>query len=335
MFSFQNSEYLLGLAILIPLVLLFFFVLRWKKIVARKIGDEELVKNLTSGYSSKYFALKFFALLAAIAACIISAANLRSPQAGTTGNKAGVDIMIALDVSNSMLAQDVKPNRLERAKQVLNKLIGELDNNRVGFVVFAGQAFLQMPLTADLASAKMFVANASPNAIPVQGTVISDALRLCNASLDTKEKKYKAIILITDGEGHDEKIESAIDEISEFGVVVHTVGIGSPDGAPIFDEAANDYKKDLEGNTVISKLNEQQLQLIASKTGGKYFLFDNADNVSGKLITELSQMEKKQIGGGDRRTYTTYFHWFLIFALILLLLEIIIPERKMKWLSVK
>ncbi len=335
MFSFQNTEYLIGLTVLVPLVLLFFFVLRWKRNVRRKMGDEELVNKLTQGYSSTYFRLKFFVLLAVVALCILAAANLRTPKAGSSGNKSGVDVMVALDVSNSMLAQDIKPNRLERSKQVLNKIIEKLDNNRMGLVVFAGQAFLQMPLTADLGSAKMFVANAAPSAVPVQGTVIGDALKLCNASLDTKEKKYKTILLITDGEGHDEKLEAAINDISEFGVVVHTIGIGSPEGSPIFDPVSNDYRKDNEGNTVITRLNEKELQLIATKTGGQYILFSNADEVAAKIMAQLSTMEKKQIDSGEQRSYNAFFQWFLLVALLLLLIEIIIPERKMKWFSAK
>lgn len=333
--AFQYIEYLLGLLLLVPVALLFFYVLRWKRSVRRKIGDEELVKNLSRDYSPKYFRLKFIIVFIALALCVIAAANLRSPKANVKTNKAGIDIMVALDVSNSMLAQDVKPNRLERAKQVLSKLIDEHENNRMGLVLFAGQAFLQMPLTADLASAKMFVSNASPTAVPVQGTEIGDALRLCNASLDTKERKYKAIILITDGEGHDEKVDEAIDEIAEFGVVVHTIGIGSPEGAPIMDEATGEYKKDAQGNTVVTKLNEADLKAVAEKTGGTYQLFGNADEVTKNLVSELSQMDKKMVGGGEPRAYNAYFQWFLLAALVLLLVEVIIPERKMKWFASK
>ncbi|MDQ6813518.1 MAG: VWA domain-containing protein, partial [Bacteroidota bacterium] len=242
-------------------------------------------------------------------------------------------VMVALDVSNSMLAQDVKPNRLERAKQVLGKIIDKMGNNRMGMVVFAGQAFLQMPLTTDLVAAKLYVSNASPDAVPTQGTVIGDALRLCNTSLDTKEKKYKAVILISDGEDHDEKATEVLKELQDNGVVVYTVGIGSPDGAPIFDPALNDFKKDENGNTIISKLNEQDLQNIAAQTGGKYQLFSTADDVAANVVSSINQMEKKQIGGTGIRVYNSFFQWFLLLAVVFLILEIIIPERKMKWFS--
>ncbi len=333
MLEFQNTSFLLGLLVLIPLCLLFIFVLRWKKKVKKQIGDEELVNALTSDYSPKYFNYKFWLVLAALTLCIIGAANIRTPAAGTTGNQSGVDVMVALDVSNSMMAQDIKPNRLERAKQVLNRIIDKMGNNRMGMVVFAGEAFLQMPLTTDLAAAKLYVSNASTDAVPRQGTVIGDALRLCNTSLDTKEKKYKAIILISDGEDHDEKAEDAVKELQDNGVVVYTIGIGSPEGAPIFDPGSNDFKKDENGNTVVSKLNEKDLQSIAAQTGGEYHLFTNANEVADQVAASVDQMEKKQIGGTGIKIYNSYFQWFLLAAFILLLLETIIPERKMKWFS--
>ncbi len=333
MFSFQYIEYLTGLAILLPLLIFFLLTLQWKRRVKKKIGDAELVNNLIGDHSAKNYNYKFFLLLTALALCIVGVANLRTPKKGVTGNRSGIDVMVALDVSNSMLAQDVKPNRLERAKQVLNKIIEKMGDNRMGLVVFAGQAFLQMPITSDLAAAKLYVSNASPDAVPTQGTVIGDALRLCNASLDTKEKKYKAVILISDGEGHDEKVTDAVKELQDNGVIVHTIGIGSPDGSPIFDPATKDYKKDENGNTVVSKLNEKELQEIAGQTQGSYHLFSNADAITNEVMGALNQMEKKQTGGANERSYSSWYQWFLLAAFILLLLEIIIPERKMKWLS--
>jgi Ca-activated chloride channel family protein len=184
-----------------------------------------------------------------------------------------------------------------------------------------------------LAAAKLYVSNANPNAVPIQGTVIGDALRLCNASLDNKEKKYKAVILISDGEDHDEKADEVLKEMQDNGVVVNTLGIGSPEGAPIFDAGSNDFKKDENGATVISKLNQKDLQNLAVQTGGQYVLFSNPDDAANQLLTSVNQMEKKAIGGSNIRIYSSYFQWFLLLAFILLLLEIIIPERKMKWFS--
>ncbi len=333
MLSFQHIEFLAGILLLVPLAIVFVVVLKWKKKVKKELGDEALVTALTADYSPKNYAYKFVFVLVAIALCMVGAANLRSPKQGTTGNRTGVDVMVALDVSNSMLAEDIKPNRLERARQVLNKLIDGLGNNRLGLVVFAGKAFLQMPLTSDLAAAKLYVSNASPDAVPVQGTVIGQALKMCNASLDTKEKKFKAIILISDGEDHDENVDGVIKELQDQGTIVYTVGIGSPGGAPIFDAATNDFKKDENGNTVVSRLNEADLQKIAAQTGGEYHLFTTADAVADPILTGINQMQKKQIGGSGIRIYSSYFQIFLLVALVLLLLEILIPEKKMQWIK--
>lgn len=297
------------------------------------MGDEELISKLTANFSAKHYRYKFYFLIAAVVLCIIGAANVRSPKPSGGGKRSGIDVMVALDVSNSMLAQDIKPNRLERARQLLNKMVDKIGDNRMGLVIFAGQAYLQMPLTADLSAAKMYIANASPDAVSMQGTVVGDALRICDASLDTKEKKYKAVILISDGEDHDTKSEEVIKQLDDNGVVVHTVGIGSPEGSPIMDMETNDYKKDDAGNVVISKINEKELQDIASKTGGTYQLFSNADEVVDNLMTQLNSMDRKQLGNGEQREYTTYFQLFVLLAFILLLVELIIPERKMKWFA--
>src|SRR5215831_14292721 len=187
MFSLEHKEFLLGLAVLIPLALLFVFVVRWKQNVKKALGDEQLINRLTKNYSSRLYTIKFIAILIAITATIIAAANLRKPRSGEKEPTAGIDIMIALDVSKSMLSDDIKPSRLERAKQLVSVLIDKLENNRAGLILFAGHAYLQMPLTPDLEEVKMYLSNASPDAVPVQGTNISEALELSNNSLNTKE----------------------------------------------------------------------------------------------------------------------------------------------------
>ena len=328
MLQFQNIEYLLWAGLLVPVVFLFVSVLRWKQKVKNNLGDEELINRLTEDYSPKKFFAKFLIFAAALLLCVIGLANLRSPGKSGEGKKAGIDVMIALDVSNSMLAQDVKPNRMTRARQLLGDIVEKIGDNRLGLVVFAGQAFLQMPLTSDLAAAKMYISNAGPSAVPVQGTVISDALRLCNTSLDTKEKKYKAVILITDGEGHDEKLGEAINELKDNGVIVHTIGIGSPTGATIIDPQNGLVKKDENGEIVITKLNEDDLKQIAEKTDGEYHLFTNSTEVSNSIMAALNGMEKKLLGEGGHRVYTSFFQWFLWLAFGLLVFEIFIPERK-------
>jgi Ca-activated chloride channel family protein len=229
-----------------------------------------------------------------------------------------------------MLSQDIKPTRLDRAKQLINLLVNRLGDNRIGLVLFAGQAIIQMPLTDDASAASMYVANASPQIVPLQGTNIASALMLCNESLRTNDKKYKAVILISDGEDHDPDAEKAAKELSNNGVVVYTVGIGSPDGSLIMDPATGESKKDIDGNLVISKLNEKELKAIAEATDGAYFRLDNQNNAVDDIGADIDKMEKKIISSNTpaNKNYEAFFPFFLIPMLLLLVLEIFIPEIK-------
>ena len=329
MFSFQHIEYLTGLLVLVPLVWLYVLVLRWKKKTRNAIGDEVLVNRLTPNYSQRRYTVKFILVLLALIAGILALANLRKPAKENKEIKAGIDVMIALDVSKSMLSQDIKPSRLDKAKQCINLLIDGLGDNRLGFVVFAGQAFLQMPLTSDAAAAKIFLANVSTDIVPLQGTVIADALKLCDESLDTKQKKYKSIILISDGEDHDPQSAEAIQQLYDHGVIVHTIGIGTTEGAYILEPATGEYKRDINGQTVVSKLNEKELENIAQKTGGKYYHLTNTISTTADVINTLNTMEKKAIGGTNgTRQYSSLFPFFISLCLLFLVAELCIPETK-------
>jgi len=331
MFSFEHKEFLIGLLVIIPLAALFYFVLSWKKKAQRNLGDEALIYQLTKNYSVQQYGLKFFLMLAAIVLLIFSAANLRKPVKGKNENKAGIDVMIALDVSKSMWAEDTKPSRLDAAKQFVNTLIDQLGNNRIGIVLFAGRAFLQMPLTTDFSVAKLYVSNASPDAVPVQGTVVGDALQLCENSLNTKEKKYKAVVLISDGEDHDPHSTQVLRHLADNGVIVNTIGVGSVEGAPIKEPGAADYKTDMDGRTVISKLNETELMQIAQQTGGTYMHLGNAESTAAQMASILNNMEKKAIEDkGDTRQYASLYAFFVLMALLILIGEIFIPETKRK-----
>jgi len=237
-------------------------------------------------------------------------------------------VMIALDVSKSMLAQDVSPNRLERAKQMLSRLIDKLGNDRIGIVIFAGKAYLQMPITGDLPAAKMYLGSADTESVPTQGTVIGDALKMCNASFNSKEKKYKAVVLISDGEDHDEAADEIAKQMSNDGVVIYTVGIGSTGGSPIIDERTGEMKKDAQGNTVISKLNETALRSIAEKGNGGYMLYNNTEAVASTIASQLSTMDQRAVKDDSLTNYDTYYQWFLGLALLLLLIELFISEMK-------
>ncbi len=329
--------FLLWLLLLIPIIIgIYFYASQKKKNAFKKIGDPALVKELTSHYITSSFPQKFLLVLFSMALILLSLANFRSPQGSSQIKRNGIDVMIAIDVSKSMLAQDISPNRLDRAKQLLNKLIDKLSNDRVGIVVFAGKAYLQMPLTADHSAAKMYLSAATPETVPTQGTVIGDALKMCYASFNTKEKKYKSVILISDGEDHDENALKVAEQMAQQGVVINTVGIGSPEGAPIMDAATNELKKDNEGNTVITKLNEQALKDIAEKGNGGYQLFTNTDAIVAGLYEKLSTLETRSVNDDSLVNYKSWFQYLLGAALIFLLIELFIAEvRKNKFLKMK
>lgn len=320
---------LLWLLLLVPILVGVFFYAKGKKNAAfRRMGDPELVKELTANYKPSSFPKKFFLSLAAMALILLSIANLRTETGTQQIKRNGIDVMIAIDVSNSMLAQDIQPNRLERAKQLLNRLIDKMGDNRVGLVVFAGKAYLQMPLTADHSAAKMYLSAATPQAVPTQGTMIGDALKMCYASFNAKEKKYKAVVLISDGEDHDEAAVKIAGQMAEEGVVINTVGIGSPEGATITDPATNQLKKDEQGNTVITKLNEQALADIATEGNGVYMRYTNTDAVVSELYGQLSTLDRRSVTDNSLINYKSWFQYLLGAALLFLLLELFISEIK-------
>jgi Ca-activated chloride channel family protein len=329
MLRFQYIEFLFTLAA-IPIMVLFYFLLTgWKKNAMKKIGDPPLVKQLIQGFSTKLFAAKFILVVLAFSLCAFAVADLVKPEGTQKINRKGIDVMIALDVSKSMLAQDIKPNRLERAKQLISKIIDKLGDDKIGIVVFAGRAYLQMPLTTDHSAAKMYLASASTDNVPTQGTVISQALKMSYAAFNSKEKKYRSIILISDGEDHDEDAIKVTKELADEGVMVNTVGIGSPQGAPIMDYDTKELMKDENGNTVISKLNEEELKTIAQSGNGIYQLFSSADEAADNINNKLMTIGQTTLTGSSFGVYKNYFWYFLIAAFVILLIENFLPEKIM------
>jgi Ca-activated chloride channel family protein len=328
MFRFQHIEYLFFLAAIPVLAGLFYLVLTWKKNTRRKIGNEKLVNQLIASYSSKNFLIKFILATLALVFLVIGMANPQRPGEMENVNRKGVDIAIALDVSKSMLAEDIKPNRLERARQVVYKLMEKLPDDRIALVLFAGRAYMQMPLTTDHAAARMYVQQAGPDAVPTQGTVISDALRMSNTAFNSKERKYKSIVLITDGEDHDPQAVELAKQLVEDGVMINTIGIGSATGAPIIDPVTREYKKDENGNTVISKLNEIELQQLAAVTKGVYVHLQDVDAAVNRVVEQLNTIEKTALEDSAFRDYRSYFQWALAAAILLLIIEFFYPERK-------
>ncbi|MEO9004914.1 MAG: VWA domain-containing protein, partial [Ginsengibacter sp.] len=329
MLHFQYIEYLVALVAIPLMVLLYLNIIRWKVKTAKKIGDASLVRVLTEQYSSKKFLVKFILFTTAFAFCAFAVAGLVMPDRTQKISRKGTDLMIALDVSKSMLAQDIKPSRLERAKQVILKIIDNSPEDKVGLVIFAGRAYLQMPLTVDHEAAKMYLAAVSPDDIPSQGTVIKDALKMSFAAFNPKEKTFKSVLLISDGEDHDDEAIKTAKELAKQGIMINTIGIGSPEGAPIMDPATGQYKTDSKGQTVITKLNQKELSDIAKAGNGTYQLYTNTDAVSQNIKQQLSTIGKEATEGDTSYTsFQQYFQYFLLAAFAFLLIEFFVSEKK-------
>jgi uncharacterized protein YegL len=329
-FRIEHTEYLIGLAGLPVLLALLWLLLRWKKKTAARMGDPALIGLLIDSFSSVRFLVKAGVVLLAFIIIVLGAANLQKPGSTENVQRKGVDVMLVLDVSKSMLARDIKPSRLEKAKQFLLRLTDQLENDRIGLILFAGRAYLQMPLTSDHGAARMYIENASPDAVPTQGTVFGEALSMANMAFNSKERKYKSIVLVSDGEDHDPEAAKVVKELANNGVMINTVGIGSPDGSPIEDPTTGELKKDAEGHTVISKLNEAELQSLATATNGQYIRLDNVDDALITMTQQLDSAEKKAMSDAEFIDYKNYFQWFLAAAFWLLLTEIFLSERRRK-----
>lgn len=294
------------------------------------MGEASLISEQMLGHIAGRNTLRFILLAIGFSVIVIGWANLQMGAKTDKVQRKGVDVVVALDVSKSMLAQDIKPDRLVRAKQLILRMIDKMQNDRIALVVFAGRSYLQVPLTIDYGAMKMMLQNVSPNLVPTQGTVISDAIDLATQSFSQKEKKYKSLIIISDGEDHDENAKAKAKEAAEAGIIIHTVGIGSPQGTTLYDPNTKSVKLDENGNPVISKLNEEELRSIAAAGKGTYTLLSNTDDAADKLIDELDGMEQKSLGAVVFTDYTSYFQYFLLAGVILLLIEWLLPGSKMK-----
>ncbi|MGN6533486.1 MAG: VWA domain-containing protein [Ginsengibacter sp.] len=329
MLHFQYIEYFIALAAVPLMIFLYSTLIKWKQKTAKKIGDPSLVKELTAEYSSKNFLTKFILFICAFTLCVFAVAGLVTPNGSQKIKRKGTDMMIALDVSKSMWAQDIQPSRLERAKQVISKIIDNSPDDRIGLVIFAGRAYLQMPLTVDHEAAKMYLSAASPDDVPTQGTVIADALRMCEASFNPKDKTFKSVLLLSDGEDHDNDALKVTKDLAKEGIMVNTIGIGSPQGAPIMDPETGQYKKDDKGQAVITKLNEKELSDIAQAGNGIYQLYTNTDAVASNIINQLANIGKETTTSDSLyMSFKQYFQYFLGAAFILLLIEFFFSEKK-------
>ncbi|MDH6533378.1 VWA domain-containing protein [Parabacteroides sp. 52] len=328
MFRFANPDFLYLLCILPLLIGFYIYSIVWKRKAVKNYGNPDLLQELMPEVSPKRQYLKFWLLFAAIT-CVIFV--IAGPQFGSkleTVKRQGVEIMVCLDVSNSMLAEDVAPNRLDKAKQMLSRLTDGFTNDKVGLIVFAGDAFTQLPITSDYISAKMFLSSINPSMVSSQGTAIGAAINLANRSFTPNETSDKAIILITDGENHEDDAIGAAKKAAEKGIHVNIVGMGQPQGAPIPIGTNNNFLKDKEGNVVVTKLNEQMCQEIAAAGNGLYVRADNTNSALKALQSEIEKMNKSE---QDSKIYSEYDEQFQILAwivLFLLIAECLTLDRK-------
>ncbi|MBQ6224697.1 MAG: VWA domain-containing protein [Bacteroidaceae bacterium] len=335
MFRFASPQYLYLLLVLVALAAIHYYIIYKKKRQVKRFGDPELTKQLFLGVSRWRPELKFWLAMAALASFIVALAR---PQFGTrldTRERVGIEAIIALDVSNSMLAEDVKPNRLEKAKMMVSNMVDGMKDDKIGLIVFAGQAFVQLPITSDYVSAKMFLETISPSMMSVQGTDVAEAINLSMRSFTQQEDVSRAIFVITDGEDNEERGVEAAKQAASKGIRVYVLGIGNPGGAPIPIPGTGQYIIDDEGNTVISKLSEEMCREIATAGNGSYIYVDNSSSAQKKLSEQVDRLAKAKMESQIYSEYDEQFQGFILIGLVLLLLDVFLLERESKstWLS--
>ena len=311
MIYFANAQYLL-LLFLVPVFPVLYALLRYRRRKSiRKFGDEKLVKELMPSYSgSKGW----------VRVVLFSFAKLKEHQ------MKGAEVMIALDVSNSMLARDYSPDRLDRAKLAISRLVDKLNGDRIGLVLFAGTSFVQLPITTDYVSAKMFLNNISTESVPVQGTAMGDAINTCIRSFSAQSEKSRAIIVITDGENHEDDPVSAAKQAAEMGISVYTIGVGSEQGQPI--PMKGGLLKDSEGNIVVTKLDESTLRDVARAGNGAYVHAGNDEFGLNPIIDNVRKLDEEQFSSVVFEEYDEQYMYFFAIALALFVIQMMVGERK-------
>lgn len=328
MINFAQAQYLV-LLLLVPLFFVAYVIMGYfRKRRLRKFGSEALVKELMPSYSSAkgWLRLTLFSL-----AFLFFAVGLSRPQIGAKLKERktkGVEIMIALDVSNSMMAEDYSPNRLERAKLAISSLVDKLRDDRIGLVIFAGTSFVQLPVTTDYASAKMFLNSINTESVPVQGTAIGDAIATCIRSFSADSEKSRAVILITDGENHEDDPVAMAKQAAEMGIRVFTIGVGSPEGKPI--PMDGELIKDKDGNIVVTKLDETILKQVASEGNGIYLRAGRSEFGLNPIVDNIKKMDEEMFNSVVFEEFDEQYMYFFAIALFFLVLEMLIGERKLK-----
>ena len=325
------------LLLVIPVIIVFFIVLQfWKRYTQNKFISKPLLKKLSPNRSIFKPVLKLFVLCLAFACIIIAMVN---PKIGTkleTIKREGVDIVFALDVSKSMLAEDISPNRLEKSKQLVTQIINNLASDRVGIIAYAAKAFPQLPITTDYAAAKMFLQSMNTDMLSSQGTAIDQAIQLARTYYDDDEQTNRVLIIISDGEDHGSIATDVAEEASDEGIRIFTIGVGDINGGPIpikRNGIVLNYKKDNQGETVITRLNEETLKSIAEVANGEYINGKNTTEVVENIRDILNKMDKKEFEAKQFAEYKDQFQWFLALGIFFLFIDIFLLERKTAWLN--
>jgi len=330
-FRFGSGEFLLGLLVIPVIGAFFWMTMRARRNALERFGDLDLVRRLSASVSPRGRIAKGILVLGAVGLSVLALAR---PQFGTrveTVRSRGQDILVAMDVSLSMMAEDVKPNRLERAKLEVSRMLKLLDGDRLGLVAFAGDAFVQSPLTVDYGAAAMFLAAMEPDLIPIQGTNLGEALSVALDAFEEGSRDHRTLIVITDGEDHEGEVEAGVERAVEMGVNIYTVGIGSTDGVPIpeIDEAGrrSGFKRDQDGNVVTTRLDEATLIHVAEATGGRYFRAGEPGALD-PLLDEILRGEGRELEAREVTRFEEQFQIFLGLALLMLLAESVVPDRR-------
>ncbi|MBU2062115.1 MAG: VWA domain-containing protein [Bacteroidetes bacterium] len=332
----DESKYLYLLFLLPVVVALFLFNLYWKRKKQREFGDLELVKKLSPESSTFKPILKLVVIVLAFLGLIFGLVN---PKIGTkmeTVKREGIDIVFAMDVSKSMLAEDIAPSRLEKSKQIVSQIINQLGNDRIGIVAYAGSAFPVLPITSDYSVAKMFLQSMSPDMVSSQGTSLDEAIQLSGTYFDDKSKTSKLLILISDGEDHSEGAQVAAEEANKQGMRIVTIGLGTEKGGTIplkVNGKVQSYQRDNNDEVVVTKLNRTSLQAIAKATKGGYVDGNNTKEVLEYIKNTLNTIQKTEFEATQMADFQSQFQWFLGIAFALLFLDLFFLERKTEWVK--
>lgn len=336
MYQLEEQKYFIYFTTVAVLLAVYLLVALWKRNKQKKFADSKLLERLSPEVSPFKSTLKVLTVAMALSFLVIALVN---PKMGTklkTVKRQGVDVVFALDVSRSMLAEDIAPNRLEKSKQIISKIIDKLGSDRVGIIIYAGNAYPLLPITTDHAAAKMFLQNANPDMVSSQGTAMNEALKLAKSYFDDDEQTNRYLFVVSDGEDHEENVKYIADEATEEGIKIYSIGVGHSEGAPIplkRDGTLIGYKKDRKGEAVITKLNDKTLKTIASDGKGEYLYGNNTAKTVDYIDELLLAADKKEFETKQFSDFKDQFQWFVALGILFLILDSLMFNKKTKWIQ--